>query len=154
MPGQCPGHSRTQVRNQWIGMKQTAWPPAGLWHHEEPQLNFGWNCAVNNLLARNCLLIGRKRISVIAEVLSLCVPDAGSKIKKKKTTVLPWILTPLDNQEPTQYLSFSPVLPFPFNSMCCHPQGLFRMPLFYSLNTLSWGSDTLKQVQRAGALCY
>lgn len=65
-------------------MKQMAWPPAGLWHHEEPQLNFGWNCAVNNLLVRNCLLIGRKRISVIAEVLSLCVPDAGSKIKKKK----------------------------------------------------------------------
>lgn len=58
-------------------MKHKPWPPGGPWICEEPPLNVGWSSAVSKLLARNCLLIGRKELCVIPEMLSTGTPDAG-----------------------------------------------------------------------------
>lgn len=69
-------HHRGRVVNQWVGMKREAWPPVGHGFQEEPQLNAGWSCAVNNGPARNCLLLGRKECCVLPETLSLGAPQA------------------------------------------------------------------------------
>lgn len=117
--------------------------------HEEPQLNFGWRCAVNTLLARNCLLMQRREPCTIPETPSLGAPDAGV----------------VDNR-------FEPLLnPYPFGWPRSHsvsfllqyyhshlvqcdimPKALFQCSFLIHSQTLCWCSDSLRQVQRSGAL--
>lgn len=133
-------------------MKQKVWPPAGHGIHEKPQLNSGWSCVVNNLPARNCLLIGRSSVSC-----QKCFPRVLHMLKLQTNPwSFPWIIIPSDGQDPTQYLFFPSNTKYLSHLIQCNmiPEALFKCSFLIHSQTLSWGSDSLKPVQRSRALCY